>query len=110
MGNMYSTIWFITKERYIKTECLTGFQSTPTASGLTKLASAIGTLAVDTAWSEGGQAVYMSEELEILKSGNYGSTHDIALLKQIINIKDSARKMWHSEWVNVYKGGRFFVL
>lgn len=102
MGNGYSKIWFNTKECYIKTECLTGFQSTPAASGLTKLAAPIGTLAVDTAWSEGGQAVYTPDELEILKSGNYGSTYDIALLKQIMNIKDSARKMWHSEWVNVY--------
>lgn len=100
-GNGYSKIWFNTQECYIKTEYLTNFQATPSASGLASGAP-VGTLAIDSVWADKGQPIYTAEELALLQKTNYGYTNDLELKLQYIKLKDSVNKIWESEWVNVY--------
>lgn len=101
-GSGYSKIWFNSKECYIKTENLTDFQTTPSATGLSNLGSPIGTLVADSPWSEYGQETYSAECLAVVKNNNYGYGTEYKIEKELESIPGAIDKITDQEWVNVY--------
>lgn len=101
-GGGYSKIWFNSKECYIKTEDLTDFQETPSASGIAQLGSPIGTIVLDTPWGERGEDTYSAEALALLRNENYAYDISYSLQQKLKSMNGAVEKLADREWVNVY--------
>lgn len=98
-----SKIYFNSKECIIPTSNLSNFINIPSASGVAKVGSPIGVIAVDSPWSAYGVAAYTEEGYNIIKDAISGNSSDTDELIEKLIEQNAMSLLNEKDWANVYK-------